>query len=88
MSAPDPTRAEECRYEVRHYLAVRPTLAIDARSIHRGLSRSFDFTFSEVEAALAFLTSLDQVRGNPAALGPTRHYQITAAGTLAEERGE
>ena len=88
MSAPDPTRAEECRYETRHYLATRSTLALDAGSIQRGLARTFDFSLAEVEAALVLLVGLNQVQVNPAALGSTKYYQITALGTLAEERGE
>ena len=88
MSAPDPARAEECRYETRHYLATRSTLALDADSIRRGLARNFDFTLAEVEAALVFLVGLNQVEVNHAGLGSTKYYQITAQGTLAEERGE
>lgn len=88
MAKPDPTRAEDCRYEVRHHLATRNTLARDARTIQRSLARDNDYTMEEVESALVFLVSLGQVQVIPAALGSTKRYQITAAGTLADERDE
>lgn len=88
MAAPDPDRAEECRYEARHYLATRSTLALDAGAVQRGLARNFDFTLAEVEAALVFLVSLGQAQTEPATLGRTKYYQITAQGQLADERGE
>lgn len=88
MSEPDPSRAEECRYETRHHLAIRSTLAQDAATIRRSLGRRFDFTLPEVEAALTFLVKLGQVEVAPASLGSTKFYQISAPGTLADERGE
>lgn len=88
MSDLDTSRAEDCRYEVRHYLAVRSTLAQDAATVHRQLARKFDFTRAEVTSALVFLVSLGQAEVSPASLGSTKFYQITAKGTLAEERGE
>ncbi len=88
MSTPDPARAEECRYEVRHHLATRSTLAQDTATIHRSLARRHDFKLEEVTAALTFLVDLAQVKQILASLGSTKFYQITAAGTLADERGE
>jgi hypothetical protein len=88
MSTPDPSRAEDCRYEVRHHLAARSTLALDADAIQRGLSRRYDYSRDEVVRALAFLVSLGHVAQSRSALGATFYYQITAAGTLADERGE
>ena len=85
---PDPTRAEDCRYEVRHHLATRSTLARDVLTIQRSLARDSDYSLDEVEAALVFLEDLGQIKSMPASLGSTKRYQITAAGQLAEERGE
>lgn len=84
----DPARLEECRYAVLHHLAIRSTLAQDVPTIHRALSRSHDFTDYEVSGALAFLDSLGHVKRTRAAMGSTVYYQITAQGTLADERGE
>lgn len=83
----DPARLEECRGEVLHYLAVRNTLAQDAGTITRGLSRQFDFELHEVAGALAFLESAGHVTKTYAPLGSTKYYQITAQGQLADERG-
>lgn len=88
MATNDHSRAEECRYEVRHHLATRSTLAQDAATIHRALSRRHDYTLAEVESALSFLVSLGHAVVRDAALGSTRYYQISAAGQLADERGE
>lgn len=88
MAKPDPTRAEDCRYEVRHHLATRSTLARDLTTIQRSLARDNDYTVEEVEAALVFLEDLGQVKSMHVSLGATKRYQITAQGQLADERAE
>lgn len=83
-------RAEDARYDVRHYLALRAVNAIDAATIRRHVNRQEgrDYTDDEIASALQFLTDLGQVRVTIATLGSRRYYQITAVGKLAEERGE
>ena len=79
---------EETRLAVRAHLVARPMVAPTAAAIHRGIARDTGATLPEVEAALLFLVSLGQVSAVTMPLGATKGYQITAAGTLAHERGE
>lgn len=78
-------RLEECRREVRAYLAERPSIALAPASIRRGL-QEFDFSLKEVKNACAFLKDLGQLKDETEELGSSVYYQITAAGTLAHER--
>ena len=88
MSITNQERREECRREVRRYLAERPSLAFRAETIRRNLAREFVFTAEEVRDALAFFVSAKQVEIEPDGLGATDYFKITAAGTLAHERGQ
>lgn len=90
MSQDAQLRREECRRAVRTHLYARQAVAQSADTIRRGLSREHDFDLSEVSAACLFLTGLTppQLKGEPEPMGSTLHYQITAAGILAEERGQ
>jgi len=80
-------RREECRREVRTYLAERPSLAMRRAAIVRGVREAGAFAEAEVEAALVFLSGLQQVKPRHAEIGATVSWQITAVGTLAHERG-
>lgn len=84
----DQERKEECRHEVRRYLADRAALAFRAATIQQKLNLEHDFTLGEVRASLVFLVSAKQVEIRPDALGSTEYFQITASGTLAHERGQ
>lgn len=89
--ATDTTRTEDCRYAVRHHLAVRFPAAQDAPTILRHLARGgYDFSLDEVRTALHFLSRLDppQVEKTPSDLGATLYWSATSAGILADERGE
>jgi hypothetical protein len=82
-------RREECRREVRRYLAERQALAFPAIAIRRKLRHDGDdFTDEEIVAALEYLVSLDSphVRVRPDPDGATKYYQATSAGVLAHER--
>ncbi|MDD3887054.1 MAG: hypothetical protein PHI35_09285 [Victivallaceae bacterium] len=80
-------RREDCRREVLRFLALRQQLFHEAEAIRRRLNRDgADFTLDEVNAALAFLVSLENVKVNPDPLGATPHYQATAQGVLFNER--
>ncbi len=81
-------RNEDIRFAVRDYLANRPSISQEAELIHRRLAVETDYTAEEVKAALDFLVSLGQVESKHSPLGSTLSYKITAAGTLAHERGE
>lgn len=81
------SRREECRREVRAYLAKRPVIALDPASIRRGLS-NWDFSTDEVRAACALLFGLDQLEESTASLGATKYYKISAKGTLEHERNQ
>lgn len=83
--------AEELRYELRRWLCGRPNAAMPATAIVAGLRLwGHEAKADEVEAAAGFLAGLSpaQVTITRAALGSTRHYQITSAGILAHERNE
>jgi len=79
---------QDLRRDVRHYLATRPTIAQEPGVIHRHVRRERPCTLEQVEAALQFLATLDppQVKPERDPLGASQYYQITAAGTLADER--
>jgi len=90
---PHPTdpqaRREECRREVRRYLAERLALKFPVAAIQRKLRIDGEnFTDAEIEAALAYLGALHDphVRETPDPDGSTKYYQATAAGVLAHER--
>ncbi|MHB1079827.1 MAG: hypothetical protein ACYC67_10510 [Prosthecobacter sp.] len=82
---------EDTRFEVRRFLAARPTASLAADAITHHLKRlGLETTQPEVEAALTFLMGLDpaQVMGTITSLGSTKRYQISSAGQLAYERNE
>ena len=84
-------RNEDCRREVRAWLANRPTIAAYVQQIARGLRHGHnrsDWSPDEVASALAFLTGAQppQAVEIENGMGSTRFYQITSAGTLAHER--
>lgn len=82
---------EDTRFEVRRFLAARPTASIAADAIVHNLNRlGLETTLPEVEAALTFLLGLQpaQVMGQIASLGSSKRYQISSAGLLAYERNE
>ena len=82
---------EDTRFEVRRFLAARPTASIAADAILHNLQRlGLETRLHDVEAALTFLMGLQpaQVMGNVVSLGSTKRYQISSAGLLAYERNE
>ncbi len=83
-------RREECRAEVRRYLVERVPLAFEPEAIRRSLNMAtaLNFTGAEIDAALALLESLEQVRPIVVALGASSSFQATAKGVLAHERGQ
>jgi hypothetical protein len=83
-------RKEECRRRVREHLANRPGIALHPRIIQRRMNegKAADFDEEEVRAALLFLAGAAQVAEEHDALGATKTYKITSAGTLAHERGQ
>jgi hypothetical protein len=83
----DQERREDCRHEVRRYLADRSSLAFRADTIQHYLDREWKFTIAEVRDALAFLVSAKQAEIEPEPCGATEYFKITATGTLAHERG-
>lgn len=82
-------RREECRAAVLEYLADRPAVAHHANTVRRSLNANYrgDWTEEEVAAALAFLVSAGHASEVTHPQGATRFHQVTAAGTLAHERG-
>jgi hypothetical protein len=86
-----PMSPEDLRYEIRRFLAGRPTVAADLTTIRHGLARwGVNATEAEIQAACMFLAGLDpaQAQQHRAALGSSLSYQITSAGLLAYERNE
>lgn len=80
-------RDQDCRHEVRKYLAQRMSLAFSAESIRQKLNyRENDFTEEEVRDALVFLVDLEEAKVTPDSLGSTEYFQITSKGKLAQER--
>jgi DNA-binding PadR family transcriptional regulator len=82
---------ELIRQTVLEYLAQRAAAAYQAEQIARmiNLRKLFDEQLSEasVEEALAFLVSAGFASMTHGQMGASKHYQVTAAGTLAYERG-
>lgn len=91
MSALSQPQREELRDQVLEVLAEASTAAFDASVIRRRVIRlqmlDFEPTQPDVEAALQLLLSLGYAESKPHRLGATPHFQISAAGTLAFERG-
>lgn len=82
---------EDTRFEVRRFLAARPTASIAADAIVHNLQRlGLETTLADVEAALIFLMGLQpaQVMGTVSTMGSSKRYQISSAGLLAYERNE
>lgn len=97
MSAADPVRLaqerrEECRREVRRFLAERAAVAHHPATIRRGLNAGHqaDWTEEEIELAAIFLSNLApaQLRAVRDTVGATVYWQATSAGVLAHERGD
>lgn len=88
----DTARAIDCRYAVRHHLAVRHPAALDAETIRLGIARGGGrYEPAEIASALALLAGLDppQVESQKAGLGPSLVYwSATSAGVFADELGE
>lgn len=82
--------ADEIRYEVRRFLASRPTAAVTAESVVHGLKRlGHEITPEEALTALTYLEGLGtpQVKKNRSSLN-THTWQITSAGVVAYENNE
>jgi hypothetical protein len=79
-------RKEECRGEVRGYLANRSVLAYRAETIQKALRREFDFTLEEINAALTFLRGQGHVSAEPDPDGATPYFKVTSEGILFYER--
>lgn len=90
MPSPDDIqlRREDCRRAVRAYLYARQAVAQSAATVTRGLTMEHDFTLAEVSSALRFLHDLQQLKIPENSMGAIEHFQITARGILAEERGQ
>ena len=77
---------EECRREVRGYLAERQKLAFSVATIARRLRMENDFADAEVQEALVYLVGRGHATVKPDDDGATEYYQATSAGVLAHER--
>ena len=88
----DPTiqqeRREDCRRQVRRYLAERQSVALHPRIIQRRLNEGHanDFEEADILAALTWLEGAGQVKHEASGVGATRYYQATSAGVLEHER--
>lgn len=82
---------EELRAAVREVLVTASTVALPADVIARRITRQkltpFTPELAEVESAVEFIVGLGHASAIPHSLGATKHYQATAAGVLAHERG-
>lgn len=79
---------EDLRRFVLGFLAKRSACAFNCVSVQNTVRRDMPCTEDEVEETLQFLKSLGFVEEVPNKMGSRRYYQISAAGTLAHERGE
>ena len=84
----NPQQKEELRRLVLRYLAERAALSYNSASVQRGVSREMAHTIPEAAEALELLLDLGFLKLVPNELGASRYYRISAAGTLAYERGE
>lgn len=84
----NPQQKEELRRLVLRFLAERAALSYNADSVQRGVSREMAHTLPEAADALELLLDLGYLRLTENKLGAARYYKISAAGTLAYERGE
>ncbi len=87
MSA-EQIRKEDIRRAVRSHLNDRIGTALKATSIHQGVTREWDTSQQEINAALHYLVTTEpkQVDALPDSDGSTLHYRITAAGVRTHER--
>lgn len=84
----DQKRKEDCRREVRGWLAERQALAHPAERIARGINREGnDFDLKEINDAVVFLVGRKHVEVEPDGDGSTLYYKITSEGVLFHERG-
>lgn len=93
MATHDPKKQNEAlRFAARETLAARAGVALDLRGIRRRIDQEklvdFTYTDDDLRAALAVLISLRQVAVSHSTLGATEHFQATAEGILAFERGQ
>lgn len=92
MTALTQPQREDLRHAVREQLVAAATVALTAEMLHRRVERArmidFAFTEQDVTEALALLIGLGQAKETPDPLGSTKYYQATAAGVLAQERGQ
>ena len=79
---------EELRRLVLRYLAERAALSYNAPSVQLGVRREMACTLPEVEEALEMLLDLELLRHIKNTFGAAKYYKVSAAGTLAYERGE
>jgi hypothetical protein len=81
---------EQLRHAIREALNARAGVALPARGIRRRveIELAFKITDDDVNAELEFLRTLTppQVMYQFDEVGSTKWWQITAAGTLAQER--
>lgn len=80
----------DARFEVRRYLAARPTASLDLDSILHGMRhKGLEIDKPEIEAALTFLMGLQpaQVMGQITSTNAKR-FQITSAGVVAYENND
>ncbi len=83
----DQQRREECRKEVRGWLANRQRLAFTNETIRRRVNaEGNDFSQEQINDALVFLVGRKHVAMTPDGDGATPHYQATSEGVLAAER--
>lgn len=84
----DPSRLEDCRFQVRRALYARLGVAMDVDSIRHQLDRwACDFPNAEIIAALTFLSIMEPAQAAKASgemAGPAR-WRITTAGMAAYE---
>ena len=85
-----PIDHELIRHATLEFLAVRHPAAYPVTAILRRVAMETEpkLVAAPVEAALAFLEDKGFVRHVTDGVGSTKHFQATAAGVLAVERGE
>lgn len=85
------TQRDELRTTVLGELVVARSVALSAEMLARRVARSrvlaFDFDLAAVEAEIAALHSGGFAAAITGTVATTPHYQATAAGVLAHERG-
>jgi hypothetical protein len=85
----NPQDNEQLRHALLEALNLRAGVALTASGLRRRVELELAFKVAEadVEAALQFLLDRQLIAFDFDPLGSTKWYRITAAGTLAVERG-